>query len=272
VILSPALAILLSAVPAPAGQDAASPVQTTLEASGHHYRLNTDRGAVHVWEPRGYDAQTAGAVIYLHGYYTNADQAWNEANLPGQFEASARNALFIVPESPDSTNQQVQWPDLGTLLDVVREWAPVATPRGPLVVVGHSGAFRTIVSWLRDTRVQDVVLLDGLYRDERLFYWWILNAPQHATHRLTLVAVETLLKAQNFARHLARVPVLSEVPSDYGDFTPAETRSRVLLIKSHYEHMELVNSQKVIPVLLQLPPLSPLPGESRGLATSAGRR
>jgi hypothetical protein len=267
----PALAALLLA-PALAAQDAPSPVEATLEASGHHYRLNTDRGAVHVWEPRGYDPRTAGEVIYLHGYYTDADQAWNEANLPGQFEASARNALFIVPESPNSTNQGVQWPDLGTLLDVVRQWAPVPEPRGPLVVVGHSGAFRTIVSWLKDSRVQDVVLLDALYRDEKLFYWWLLHAPQHATHRLTLVAVETLMKAQNFARHLFRVPVLAEVPSDFAEFTPAETRSRVLLIKSHYEHMELVNSQKVIPVLLQLPPLAPLQPEPRAGTTTAGRR
>jgi hypothetical protein len=247
------------------------PVETTIEAHGHHYRLNTDRGGVHVWEPLGYEAQTAGAVIYLHGYYTNADQAWNEANLAEQFRESGRNALFIVPESPNSSNQEVQWPSVGALLDVVRKWTPVASPKGPLVVVGHSGAFRTIVTWLQDPRVKDVVLLDGLYRDERDFYWWLLRAPGHSVHRLTLVAVETLVKAENFVRRLGRVPVRPEVPVEPADFTPAETGSRVLLIKSHYEHMELVLSGKVIPVLLHLPPLSPIRPTSLH-PTTAGHR
>jgi hypothetical protein len=251
-------------------QNPPGPVETTIEAWGHHYRLNTDRGGVHVWVPKGYDSAGAGAVIYLHGYYTNADQAWEEANLAEQFRASGRNALFIVPESPNSSNQAVQWPSLGTLLDVVRRWTPVASPRGPLVVIGHSGAFRTVVDWLKDPRVKDVVLLDGLYRDERDFYWWLLRAPGHTDHRLRIAAIETLPKAEVFVRRLGRVSVRPDIPGVPAEFTPAETRSRVLLMKSQYEHMELVTSGKVIPVLLRLPPLPALP-QGLGSTTSAGR-
>jgi hypothetical protein len=246
----------------------AGPVTTTIEAWGHHYRLNTDRGAVHVWAPKGYDPATAGTVIYLHGYYTDADQAWEEANLAEQFEASGRNALFIVPESPNSSNQAVQWSSLDTLLEITRVWTPVRPAQGPLVVVGHSGAFRTIVEWLQDSKVMDVVLLDGLYQNQRDFYWWLQRAPGHAYHRLTLVAVETLRNAERFVRRFGRVPVRSEVPAEFAQFTPGETRSRVLLIKSRYEHMALVNSGKVIPVLLHLPPLPPI---HLPATTTAGR-
>jgi hypothetical protein len=268
--MSPILAAL--GLAAALGQPPAgvAALETTIEASGHHYRLNTDRGRVHVWVPRGYDAASAGTVVYLHGYYTNADQAWDEANLPGQFHASGRNGLFIVPESPNSSNQKVQWPTLGTLLEVVRKWAPVPTPRGPVVVVGHSGAFRTIVSWLKDPRVADVVLLDGLYKDEQNFYWWLLQAPGHSTHRLTLVAAETAARAESFVRRLGAVPVWPEVPGP-ADLSASETRSRVVLIKTHYEHMELVTSGRVIPIVLHLPPLSPVP-QALTRSTSAGRR
>jgi hypothetical protein len=104
-----------------------------------------------------------------------------------------------------------------------------------------------------------VVLLDGLYRNERDFYWWLQRAPGHAYHRLTLVAVETIAKAETFVRRFGSVPVRPEVPAEYAQFTPTETRCRLLLIKSHYEHMALVTSGKVIPVLLHLPPLQPIP-------------
>src|SRR5262245_35544943 len=31
---------------------------------GRHFRINTSRGAVHVWVPPDYDRETAGTVIY----------------------------------------------------------------------------------------------------------------------------------------------------------------------------------------------------------------
>src|SRR5438067_2434098 len=37
-------------------------------AGGKHWRVKTDQGAVHVWVPEGYDRETAGTVIYVHGY------------------------------------------------------------------------------------------------------------------------------------------------------------------------------------------------------------
>jgi hypothetical protein len=233
----------------------APPAVSDSEALGEHWRIETERGAIHLWRPQGYDPRTAGVVVYLHGYYTRVDQTWRDDNLAQQFEASGRNALFIVPETPNSSSEVVQWPFLAPLLETVRESATV--PTGPVVVVGHSGAFRTIVDWLRDGRVKDVILLDALYQHERDFFWWLLRAPGHATNRLVLVALETLPKAERFVRRLGRVPQRVNIPETDAEFTPAERHARVLLLRSQYEHMELVTSGKVMPVLLKLLPLRP---------------
>ena len=83
---------------------------------GRHFRINTSRGAVHVWAPPDYDRATAGTVIYVHGYYTDADGAWREHELAKQFKASHQNALFIVPDAPAGNDDDVKWPALKDLM------------------------------------------------------------------------------------------------------------------------------------------------------------
>lgn len=254
--LAGALVLLaLGAASADARQD---PGQATLptELWGPHWRLETPQGPVHVWHPESYDPRTAGIVLYLHGYYTRIDATWREDNLAAQFEASGKNALFIAPEAPHSWDEAVEWTSLEPLLETVRSAIAAPLPQGPVVVVGHSGAFRTIVGWLRDPRIQDVILLDALYRNEGDFSWWLARSPGHATHRLVLVAIETLAKAERFARPFGRVPRRHTIPVEPAEFTPSERRARLLLFGSQYEHMELVTSGKVVPVLLELAPLS----------------
>src|SRR5262249_17557829 len=99
-----------------------APIPTVLEraaAAGHHGRLATGHGPVHVWAPAGYHADGAATVIYIHGYYTDVDQAWNDHRLAEQFALSALNALFIVPEAPAHARNSVSWPELTTLLTAV---------------------------------------------------------------------------------------------------------------------------------------------------------
>lgn len=102
-------------------------------------------------------------VIFIHGYFANVDQAWADDRLEEQFQASGRNALFVAIEAPASNFQAVVWKSLDELLRTVQDSSPFPLPRGPLVIMGHSGAFRTILLWLRDPRVHYVTLLDGLY-------------------------------------------------------------------------------------------------------------
>jgi len=44
-------------------------------------------------------------VIYVHGYYTDADGAWSEHDLARQFKASHQNAMFIVPDAPSGMSK-----------------------------------------------------------------------------------------------------------------------------------------------------------------------
>ena len=46
----------------------------TPEAGGEHLRVETEHGPLHLWRPENYDARTAGVVVYIHGYFTSADQ------------------------------------------------------------------------------------------------------------------------------------------------------------------------------------------------------
>src|SRR5690606_15431627 len=66
---------------------------TELVEHGRHWRLTTKNGAIHVWIPDGYTRRRAETIIYVHGYYVNADQAWRNYSLAKQFAASAINAV-----------------------------------------------------------------------------------------------------------------------------------------------------------------------------------
>jgi hypothetical protein len=218
-------------------------------AGGRHLRIGTPSGAVHAWEPPGYARGTAATVIYLHGYYTDADQAWLDHRLAEQFRASRRNALFIVAESPSWVGEDLWWPDLGRLLDAVTR-AGVRLPSGPIVVAGHSGAFRTILAWLADPRLREVVLLDGLYRSEDAFDAWLAGAAPGA-RRLVLVGQETAARTEAWlADHpdaVRRDAVPARAPRR-GD--PART-APLVYYRSQLDHMALVTSGRVLPMLLE---------------------
>src|SRR5215831_17903787 len=87
--------------PAPAAPDV---VKDKL-IDGDHWRIKSERGVIHVWRPRGYDPSTAGTIIYVHGYYTDVETAWTKHRLPEQFDGSGKNALFIVAEAPQSSDE-----------------------------------------------------------------------------------------------------------------------------------------------------------------------
>src|ERR1700690_1207535 len=76
-------------------------------AGGKHWRIVTSAGAVHVWVPADYSRDTAGTVIYVHGYWTNADGAWRDHELARQFKASHQNAMFVVPDAPAGNEDSV---------------------------------------------------------------------------------------------------------------------------------------------------------------------
>jgi hypothetical protein len=221
---------------------------------GVHTRLVTSRGIAHLWRPAGYDPKKAGTVVYLHGYWVNADQAWTEFRLAEQFQASGRHALFVVPESPAEDADDVQWKDLGELLREVRKLAHLAQPDGPIVAVAHSGGFRTVVCWLEDKRLQQIIMLDGVYKKEDELHRWIAGQPKRHVRRLTLVSTDTWERADRLARRFPRGERREGVPEVVAELGAAR-HAEVLSIKSQYDHMGMVTSGKVIPLVLQLTPL-----------------
>src|ERR1044071_9179572 len=89
-------------------------------AAGRHVRIDGPRGPIHVWIPASYRADTGATVVYVHGYFDDADTAWTGHQLAQQFALSALNALFVVPEAPVAQKVPINYPDLGELLRIVQ--------------------------------------------------------------------------------------------------------------------------------------------------------
>ena len=169
------------------------------EAGGEHIRLETKKGAVHVWIPPGYRLGDRGHRALRPWLLHRCRQGVEAAPAGRAVRASGRNALFIAPEAPDGLAQPVFWPELGDLLQEVRRQTGLRRPWGPVVAMVHSGGYRTAVEWLDDEILDDLVLLDAMYGDEDAFREWIAGA---SSRGLVVVGAETLRWTEPFAREL----------------------------------------------------------------------
>jgi hypothetical protein len=226
-------------------------------AGGKHWRIKTKAGSVHVWVPPDYDRSTAGTVIYVHGYWTDADGAWREHTLARQFRASRQNALFIVPDAPSSNEDSVKWPALKDLRKAIAR-ANIVLPDGPVIVMGHSGAFRTVMQWVDHRAVEQIILLDAMYAGESAFDEFIGHGKRADQHKLIVVGADTSQGSESFAKKYKFAVAREKMPPAYSGFTKREKRAKLLYIRSQFEHMSIVTSGKVIPVLLHLTPLKSL--------------
>lgn len=224
---------------------------------GRHWRIKTAQGAVHVWVPPGYNRDTAGTVVYVHGYYTDADGAWRDHDLARQFKASNQNAMFVVPDAPAGNEQGVQWPALTDLRRAVTR-ANIRLPEGPIVVMGHSGAFRTVMQWVDHRLVDQIILLDALYAGESAFDEFIHKGKRADEHKLIVVGAGTAQDSADFAKKYKFARAREKVPATMSGFTKDERRAKLLYIRSQYDHMAIVTSQKVIPLLLRVTRLKAL--------------
>jgi hypothetical protein len=237
--------------------DAAHPLIAAV-AAGKHMRIDGPRGPIHVWIPPSYRAETGATIIYLHGYYDDADSAWIGHRLPEQFAMSALNAMFIVPEAPSGVKPPVNYPSLSEVLRIVEEKTGVSRGMALTAVVGHSGAFRTIHTWLDEPLIDQLVLIDAMYADEELIEAWYKATPRH---RVITLGEDTLLWNETFLRDLSDVFVMDRVPPTY-DTWPAEAKTaRAVYIRAQYMHMPLVMDGIVLPALLRLLPVELLADE-----------
>lgn len=218
---------------------------------GDHWRIKTERGFIHAWKPKGYQASTAGIVVYVHGYYTDVDTAWAKHRLVDQFDASGKNALFIAAEAPVSSDEEVAWPQLGDLLRAVVAGTGEPLPRGPLIVVAHSGAYRTVVGWLDYPPLRHIILLDAMYGNEEDYLGWLEEARGHAGRKLTLVANDTTRWVEPFVKRLTDAQTALKLPETLEELPPLQRDARVLYLRSQFGHMEIVTNGKVLPLVLQ---------------------
>jgi hypothetical protein len=222
-------------------------------AAGRSWRLTTARGPVHVWQPEGYHGDGAATVVYVHGYYTDVDGAWTEYQLPEQFALSGINALFIAPEAPSGSRPPVYWTSLAELVRTVHAATGVPRPSGPLVAIGHSGAYRTLMEWLDYPLLETVVLVDAMYGEIEAFRDWLEAAP---SRRLINIGDDTVRWTEDLAHEL---PML-EIDRFPVDRLPAEaTTARAVYIRSQFGHMALVTGAVALPQVLRSLPVEILP-------------
>jgi hypothetical protein len=209
--------------------------------AGRHWRIDTERGAIHVWTPAGYDAATAATVVFVHGYYVSVDEAWVDYRLPQQFALSGINAMFIAAQSPMQKRASLVWPSLHALVRTVKDSVDVAMPASRLVAVGHSGAYRTLANWLSNESLDTVVMLDALYGDQR-FAPWIRQSKQH---RFVNIGYETTKFSDWMHRWLPDTVKVDGLPPDgFPD-------GRIIYAKTDVGHWELVTDGVALPLALR---------------------
>src|SRR6185369_8309344 len=108
-------------------------------------------------------------------------------------------ALFIVPDAPSANEDDVKWPALKDLRRAVTR-ANIHLPDGPVVVIGHSGAFRTVMQWVDHRLVDQIILLDALYAGESAFDEFIHKGKRADEHKLIVVGAGTAQDSADFAK------------------------------------------------------------------------
>jgi hypothetical protein len=229
-------------------ESAPPPTLKEMVDRGTHWRFTTANGPVHVWIPEGYNPRRADTIVYVHGWYVNADSAWKNYNLATQFAASAINAMFVVCEAPSGPQDRVYWTKLSALLETVEQNVDVESPHRRVVAVGHSGAWRTLVSWLDDPNLDTIVLVDAVYAEIEKFKQWIL-----ADERRRMINIGDGTKKMTDRMHadLAETVVLDGFPSLEEGIPRTAIRARILYIRSNLGHFPLVTNGIALPMILR---------------------
>lgn len=210
-------------------------------SSGQAFRLDTERGPVHVWIPDGYDPETAATVVYVHGYHVDLAQAWTDHRLPEQFTSSGINAMFIVAAAPRDKAESVVWPSLNALVASVAARLGIRMPTQRLVAIGHSGAYRTLAQWLDSAKLDTVVLLDAVYGDYSFVPW--VRASK--THRLINIANETIAYSNEMHRQLPATRRVDGLPAEGFPDAP------IIYAKTGVGHVSLVSGGVALPLALR---------------------
>jgi hypothetical protein len=223
------------------------------------WRIETVDGPIRVFTTSDHPERIA---VYVHGYRTTVDQAWSEHRLREQFEESCLPWLFVVPEAPEGPRDAVRFPRLDLLLDEVKREIG-ALPPGPIVALGHSGAYRTLRPWLSDPRVSTILLLDAAYGDLEPFAAWMRRDPAHS---MILLGRSTLAGTRWLSHAIGADP---ECAADV--FSAHARLPRASCFRTREDHMQIVERGAVIPAVLRMSnEISPsLPSDASSATTDA---
>lgn len=245
-------AIADQAKPAP---EPPSPIAAAV-AAGKHVRIDGPRGPIHVWIPAGYHADTGATVLYIHGYFDNADTAWTGHQLAEQFALSGLNAMFIAPEAPIQQKIPLNYPDLGELLRLVEDATGETRGAALTAAIGHSGAFRTLQAWLDEPTLDHITMVDAMYGEEELIASWLRASPRR---RLITVGEDTVLATESFAGKFPNDTfTVDRFPPSYELWPDEAKKAKHLYVRAQFLHMPLVTEGIVLPSLLRLLPIERL--------------
>jgi hypothetical protein len=133
----------------------------------------------------------------------------------------------------------------------------VTPPMGPLVAMGHSGAYRTLIPWLEEPRLDHVVLIDALYAKVEPFAAWAEASPRH---QLIDLGEDTVRWSEELGRRLEALdPIyVDRIPPTDRGWPDGIRNHRVLELRAQYRHMTLVMGGIVLPMVLRLLPVEVL--------------
>lgn len=231
------------------GALASRPLHAVPLHGGRAARVVGPQGPVHLWIPRGYARATAATIVYVHGYFVDADGAVRGHRLFEAFARSRRNAVFVVPEAPASRREEVYAPALGPLVRAACADVRLAVPDGPWLAVGHSGAYRTLLRWLDEPRLDAIVLLDAAYGDVAPFTAWA-RGPER---RLVVVSAVTRERSRALVAAFPRARTVEAWPS-----RPLPRGSAVVHAETALDHATLVEDPEVLGALLARLPVPPV--------------
>jgi hypothetical protein len=161
-------------------------------------------------------------VVYVHGFWTQVDDAWVQHRLADQL--GGVGAAVIAPEAPSGPGQPVRWTSLAGLLAEVEAQTGATLPK-TVIAIGHSGAYRTLASWVNEPRLKHVVLLDAFYGAPAT---WDRFLSADSSRTLRIVARSTAKQSAPFCARHAEVACELSPLSHMGIVTRGEVIPRVL--------------------------------------------
>ncbi len=236
----------------------------TARAAGHQYQGKQFPAALHyqdssvlVHVPAHFKpSKPFELVFWFHGWYNNIDSATAYFRLLEQFDASARNAIFVFPEgpknAPDSYGGKLEQPGVFDALvqEVLaslqhqkilkQKQLPLAKDL-EITLAGHSGAYRVISKIIAYAKIQEVFLFDALYGGNDNYMKWMAASEKHRFINIYTKDGGTLDNSMLVAKELKTKWDLNPVLVDEKKLTNLQLLySQILFIYSPLQHNEVV--------------------------------